>query len=587
MTRAGRRAGRAATTTTVRRATLLAAILFIAPVVVAKPALGAGPRARTADKPNIVVILTDDLDASTSADPARFPVLQDLMAGQGLTFSNFFVNESLCCPSRASILRGQYVHNHGVLGNGGDTGGYARFRELGEESSTVATWLHARGYRTSLFGKYLNGYPQTVAPTHVPRGWDEWDSPSGGNPYGEYRYELNENGRLVQYGTQPGDYLVDVLAKKAVDFIHENATSKQPLFMYVAPYVPHQPATPAPRYATAFPGVRAARPPSFDRVDGATEPSWLRQRPPLAPVIVRYIDDLYRRRLQDMLGVEDLLRGVVDALRSTGRLGDTYVLFTSDNGFHLGQHRLPPGKQTAYDEDIRVPLIVRGPGIPAGSTTARLAMNVDLAPTIAALAGARVPAFVDGRSLVPILHSPTAHRRWRTAAFVEHYGNARARARRTPAGTAPPATTTTQPATAFRPDAPVAPDNPDDDAGYNQQGVQGSRTTPRPPDNALNPYGIAIPSYQAVRTARYLYVEYPTGERQLFDVVNDPYEVHDLIGSAPRSLVRRLAHRLAELAICKGAGCRRADGGPPDHASGAGSSPSPPGDGSASGPARS
>jgi N-acetylglucosamine-6-sulfatase len=530
--------------------------------------------AGTPSRPNVVVILTDDLDATTYLDPTRFPAIQDLMVSQGVSFSDFFVDESLCCPSRASILRGQYVHNDGVLGNGGDTGGFARFHALGDESSTVATWLHARGYRTALFGKYLNGYPQSVAPAYVPPGWDEWASPSGGNPYAEYHYELNEDGKLVEYGNQPSDYLVDVLAQKSVDFIHRNAPSGKPFFMYVAPYVPHQPATPAPRYAGAFPGVHAPRPPSFDQSDLSAEPQWLRERPPLAPVVTRYIDDLYRRRLQDMLGVEDLLRSVVDALRSTGTLDHTYVIFTSDNGFHLGQHRLPPGKQTAYDEDIRVPMIVRGPGIPAGATTDRIAMNVDLAPTIAALAGARTPKFVDGRSLVPLLRTPGAHRRWRTAAFVEHYANARSRSlRRPPSDRRLPSTSTTQPASAFRPDAPNAPDNPDDDAGYNQQGIQGSRATPRPPDNALNPYGIAIPSYQAVRTARYLYVEYPTGERQLFDVVRDPFELHDIAATAPPALLRRLAHRLAALAICRAAGCRRADGGPADQPAQHGSAP--------------
>jgi arylsulfatase A-like enzyme len=319
--------------------------------------------------------------------------------------------------------------------------------------------------------------------------------------------------------------------------------------------------------------VQAPRPPSFDQADLSAEPQWLRQRTPLAPVVLRYIDDLYRRRLQDMLGVEDLLRGVVDALQSTGKLDDTYVIFTSDNGFHLGQHRLPPGKQTAYDEDIRVPLIVRGPGIPASTTTKNIAMNIDLAPTIAALAGARTPKFVDGRSLVPVLHAPDTHRGWRTAAFVEHYANARSRTRRPPPARSPPTTSTTQPASAFAPGAVDAPDNPDDDAGYNQQAIQGSRTTPRPPDNALNPYGIAIPSYQAVRTARYLYVEYPTGERQLFDVEHDPYELHDIAATAPPALVRRLSRRLAALAICKGAACRRADGGPPAQASATGSGP--------------
>ena len=147
-------------------------------------------------------MLTDDLDLTTFADAARFPVFHDLMTAQGTTFANYFVTDSLCCPSRASILRGQYVHNHGVKGNVEPRGGFARWQALGRDTSTMATWLHDDGYRTALFGKYLNGYPDTVARTYVPPGWDEWASPSGGNPYSEFNYQLNENGSLHRYGTR-------------------------------------------------------------------------------------------------------------------------------------------------------------------------------------------------------------------------------------------------------------------------------------------------------------------------------------------------------------------------------------------------
>jgi N-acetylglucosamine-6-sulfatase len=221
-------------------------------------------------RPNIVVVLTDDLDATTY-DPARFPALHDLMTTQGLTFSRFFVNDSLCCPSRASILRGQYVHNTKVLNNGPPTGGFEKFYARGEERSTVATWLHAAGYRTGLFGKYLNGYPDTASPHHVPPGWDRWVSPSGGNPYGEYHYQLNLDGRLVEYGGQPADYLVDVLSQQADQFV--GSAGRRPFFAYIAPYVPHEPATPAPRYAHAFAGVTAPHTPSFDQLRHPIRPS--------------------------------------------------------------------------------------------------------------------------------------------------------------------------------------------------------------------------------------------------------------------------------------------------------------------------
>jgi N-acetylglucosamine-6-sulfatase len=531
-------------------APLLLALLLVS--IAARPAVAA--TTASGSRPNIVFILTDDLDAA-SYDPAQFPALRDLMTTQGVTFSNFFVDDSLCCPSRASILRGQYVHDTRVLNNGAPTGGFQAFHHLGRESSTVATWLHARGYRTGLFGKYLNGYPDTVPPRYVPPGWDVWASPSGGNPYGEYRYELNENGKLVQYGHQPDDYLVDVLARHTVHFITQSA-GKRPFFAYVAPYVPHEPATPAPRYADAFPGVRAPRTPSFDQAVFHDEPNWLSARPPLSPLVLAYIDTLYRRRLQDMLGVEDLLREVVATLQRTGQLANTYIFLGSDNGFHLGQHRLPPGKETAYDEDIRVPLVVRGPGVPRGTTVNQFAMNDDLAPTFAALGGAETPSFVDGRSLVPLLHSGPAPPVWRQAALVEHYGPSPTNL---PSVTRP--TTTTQPPSVFLPGSPTAPRDPDDDPAYNRAAIRGPR---RLPLSSLNAFGIRVPSYDALRTPRYLYVEYFDGERQLYDLRRDPYEMTNVVTRVPASVRTALSRQLEALEQCHGASCRRIeDGSPP------------------------
>ena len=400
--------------------------------------------ATTAKKPNIVFVLTDDLDpTSYTSDPARFPVVHRLLEQQGTTLTNAFVTDSLCCPSRASILRGQYVHDHGVQDNLPPNGGFEHWQQLRRDSSTVATWLHAAGYRTALFGKYLNGYPHTAAPTYVPPGWDDWASPSAGNPYAEYNYQLNENGTLKNYGATPKDYLVDVLARKSTAFIDRHA-GKQPFFLYVAPYVPHQPATPAPRHATAFAGVRAPRPPSYDQADVSAEPAYIRNRPPLSPAIQRFDDRLYRRRLQSMLGVEDLLRNVVDSLRRTHQLDDTYIVFTSDNGFHLGEHRLPFGKQTPYDTDIHVPLIVRGPGVPAAKKVSGMAREIDLAPTFAAWSHASVPAFVDGTSLASLLGRGKPARSLPKDALVEHYANGdpAARARRARA-TRPTSPTTT------------------------------------------------------------------------------------------------------------------------------------------------
>ncbi len=513
----------------------VAAVLLV--VLIASCSSGGGskqsnakppPQSVSSTRPNIVFVLTDDLDLTEYADPQMFPAFHDLMTTQGLTFSNYFVTDSLCCPSRASILRGQYVHNHQVEGNLPPAGGFEHWQQLGRDSSTIATWMHDAGYRTALFGKYLNGYPATASRTYIPPGWDDWASPSAGNPYAEYNYQLNENGTLKNYGAQPSDYLVDVLAQKSRDFIDAHA-GKQPFFLYVAPYVPHQPATPAPRYANAFPNVKAPRTASYDQADLSAEPAWLKNRPPLSPAVQQYIDQLYRRRLQSMLGVEDMLRTIVDALTKTGQLDNTYIVFASDNGFHLGQHRLPPGKQTAYDEDIHVPLVVRGPGVPAGRTTDAFTREIDLAPTFAQLAGATVPPFVDGSSFVNLLHGGASTSP--LDVLIEHYANAGTRADRRAA----------------------AAGDPDDDASPPDQGLPPSVANLKAPRKQL---AVAIPTYRALRTDRYLYVEYTTGEKQLYDVRADPDELHNLATTAGSAVLTPLANRLARLATCAGATCR-------------------------------
>jgi arylsulfatase A-like enzyme len=451
-------------------------------------------------KPNIVFILTDDLDLSSYLDPSRFPKVNSLLVDEGTTFSNYFVTDSLCCPSRSSTFRGQYVHNHDVKSNKPPLGGFEKFHTNGDEASTIATWMHDAGYRTGLLGKYLNGYPNGAATNFVPPGWDVWASPIRNGGYSEYNYQLNDNGTLVRYGAAPEDYLTDVLSQKSGDFIQQSGD--KPFFLYVAPFVPHSPATPAPRYADAFPGVQAPRTPSFNQTDVSAEPPWLRDKPLLNPRQISQIDTLYRKRLQSMLAVEDLIEHVVDTLRQTGKLDNTYIVLTSDNGFHLGQHRLAQGKITAFDEDIHVPLVVRGPDVAKGKKVDAFAANVDLAPTFAALGEAKAPHFVDGRSLEPVLHGKSESDP-RSAVLVEQYTN----------------------------------------GGRPGRG------------------GGVPPTYAAIRTDRYIYVEYVSGDRQLYDLRADPDQLHNIVGTADPKIVRDLAKQLSALKSCKGEGCRAADRG--------------------------
>ncbi|WP_432862499.1 sulfatase family protein [Microbispora rosea] len=450
--------------------------------------------APAAHRPNIVLILTDDLDAS---DLSRFPNITNLLVRQGTTLSRFFVTNPWCCPSRSSILRSQYMHSHHVESNRSPTGGFPKFRPL--EASTLGTWMHDAGYRTALMGKYLNNYPEGAPRTYIPPGWDEWHVPVT-RLYQEYGYALNENGVVRRYGDAPEDYLEDVLSAKAAAFATDSTRGDTPFFLYLAPVAPHLPAHHAPRHAATFAGEQAPRTASFDQADLSAEPRWLRERTPLSAADTRRIDRVHRDRLRAMLGVDDMVGALVEALSRAGRLDDTYIVFTSDNGFHLGQHRLRPGKTTPFEEDIRVPMVVRGPGVPAGGVIDALTSTVDLAPTFAELGGATVPPTAEGRSLVPLLRGQ--HVPWRDTVLAEFYHPS------------------------YSPHSP--------------------------------------PTYAMLRTGRYAYVEYETGERQLYDLRDDPAELHNIAATADPFLTLALSARLALLRACSGPACRLADAAVPN-----------------------
>ena len=466
--------------------------------------------------PNFVVIVVDDLD---SASVSYMPSVTRLLAERGATFSRFFATTPLCCPSRASLLRGQYAHSHGVLSNTGDNGGFPAFYRLGDEDSTVATWLQDAGYRTALLGKYLNRYPKGAAESHVPPGWDEWsafassDVDEGGAYYSGYA--LNENGTIVRYGQQPSDYSTDVLTAKAIDFVDRTAAAGNPFFLYIAPYAPHGPSTPASRHTGAFADVRAPRVPSFEEADVSDKPAWVQALPALDGDQIALIDDHYQRRLRSLLAVDEMIASLIETLDADGVLDNTYIVFTSDNGYHLGEHGIPLGKQSPYDESIRGPLIVRGPGVAAGAVVDSFALNVDLAPTFAELASASPANVVDGRSLVPLLEGDPPNE-WRHGFLVEHYDRTRA----------------------------------------DQRGAAGKALEREEGDAITGVAPIDAPPYLALRTEQYLYVEYANGERELYDMQTDPYQLQNLAASADPALLAELAADLDQLRVCAGAECR-------------------------------
>lgn len=486
----------------------------------------------SASPPNILFVLADDLDA---AELDFMPHVQSLLVDQGVSFSNYFVSVSLCCPSRTTMLRGQYSHNTGVRTNGGGNGGFEFAFAMGLEKSTVATWLQASGYRTALYGKYLNGYPNTAPNNYVPPGWTGWGSAVMGDAYSEFDYTLNENGHPLRYGSRASDYGTDVYSRLAAAFMRRATAARKPFFVYLSLYAPHVPATPAPRHASLFPDARAPRTPSFDELDVSDKPTFIRYRPRLRPRALLRLDSLYRSRLRSLQAVDEAVAGIVDTLRAIGQLDNTYIVFASDNGFHMGQHRLVSGKESAYEEDIRVPLIVRGPGVPAGRTVEDLAGNVDLAPTFASLGGAAVPAFVDGRSLAPLFLG-TPRSSWRQAYLVEHWPEEAS------------ADSTREPTDADQATGGAALGA--GRGGLADGGARGGVSRARPG---------AIPEFHALRTATHTYVEYVTGERELYDLAADPFELNNLAATADSALLQSLASRLKLMVSCKAASCREAE----------------------------
>lgn len=482
-------------------------------------------------RPNIIFILTDDLDA---AEMQYMPRLKSFIAVQGVTFRNYFVAMPLCCPSRVSTLRGQYPHNSRIVGNKPPGGGFQKFFQLGLEKSTIAVWLENAGYRTMLAGKYLNGYPATNNPLYIPPGWTEWYSPVKGNAYSEFNYTLNENGKPVKYGNKPRDYGTDVYVGKTVDFIQRSLKKDKPFFIYLAPYAPHAPYVPAPRHEALFLGRLAPRTPNYNESDVSDKPRYIRAHPLLIPKKIDYFDEVFVRRLQSLQAVDEGIEAIVNALKAVGQLDNTFIFFTSDNGFHIGNHRQRLGKSSPYEEELRVTMMVRGPGVPAGKTLEHLTGNIDLASTWADLGGTRTADFVDGRSLVPLLGArPPALNQWRRAFAIEN-----------------------------------GPDNGENDAATTvaPDTDSGELEAPDETDDNNDPLpaeaNLGIPTLRGIRLQALSYVEYSTGEIELYNLEADPYQLENLASTADLQLLKQLSARVRALATCRASGCRNAENTP-------------------------
>ena len=361
------------------------------------------PAARAA-LPNIIVFLTDD---QTLADHSVMAKTKALLADQGTTFSRCFATHGLCAPSRATFLTGQYPHNHNVLDNN-------RAYERLDHRDTLPVWLQARGYHTAYIGKYLNGLGTDVATR--PPGWNNWQALLEGGTYVMYEWTLNDNGTKYVAGSSEADYQTDAFAVRAAALIQSRQGQSEPLFLVVAPASPHrefdgaralrETIRPPARYVNAFATLPLPKPPSYNEANVRDKPSFISRLPKITSSQERTISARFRDRREALLAIDDLVQKVVNAVEAAGMLDDTVFVYISDNGHHFGEHRIPGNKNEVYEESLRVPLVIRGGGFPAGATATQLVGMHDLTATLTALAEATPGRVMDGRDLKPLALDP-------------------------------------------------------------------------------------------------------------------------------------------------------------------------------------
>lgn len=539
------------------------------------------------ERPNVIVVMTDD---QPNGMLRAMPRTRALVGDAGVRFDDYYVSYPLCCPSRATYLTGQYAHNNGVANNDPPLGGYPRL----DEDDTLPVWMRESGYITSHIGKYPNRYGH-VDPHDIPDGWDEWRGSVDPTTYWMYGYTLNENGRLRTYGDRrhpdPDMYQTDVYRRKAVDFIDRMSTRERPFFLSLSFLAPHDEAPlwkesglgdndrkenaaqlkkrgkqlrkkldgkprehpwvePAPRPALRHKGAFAdaelptrSKLMSYDEKRVDDKPTFLRNYPLLPDKTEQQILDSYRGRLASLLSVDEAIGAIVRQLKDTGELDNTYLMFVSDNGYFFGEHRIPTGKFLPHDASSHVPLMLRGPGIPAGKTSHELTTNTDLAATIADIAGVEPRSTLDGRSLLPFAEHPDR----RTQRAVLHEGGGGA-----------------------------VLGNEESDVWSSERADVAGRAAAagdlnQDIDDSLHAFRIAPAhgqvrsiAYEAIRTERYLYVRYLRGGRELYDLERDPYESRSRAADpAYAETMAFLDDHLDELQGCAGKSCVRSIPDPP------------------------
>jgi N-acetylglucosamine-6-sulfatase len=506
--------------------------------------LARGEESRAASgKPNVIMFTTDD---QTLRDLAVMPKTQALIGSTGASFLHAYASDPLCCPSRVTVQTGDYAHNTGVLGNTPPEGGYGDFNDKND----LPVWLQADGYRTIHIGKMPNGFgaPEVGGPTYVPPGWGPFAGGVGPASKGEFYgfigppssytgFTLDQNGVEKTYSSD--DYSTNVYSDLAVQRINNHLANfpDLPFYMQVQFFAPHDPATPDPKYANAFATAPLPIDPSFNEKNVKDKPAWIRRIKRFGLGLITKIQTRYQHRLETLLSVDDAVERIVDDLQSRGALANTYLIFTSDQGFMQGQHRLHQGKFVPYDPSVQVPLLIRGPGIPVGSQPRALVWNGDITSTILQMTGARPGLPQDGQSLLPFAQEPT-RKSTRPILFE----------------TGPPGTT-------FEPGTGTAAAA----GGQRRRAKLGTYVKNTDLDHTAQlARAIVAPRYRAIRTGRYLLTKYADGGREMYDVSLDPLELDSVWKNGRYAPVKKfLLKQLAKLVHCSGAACNQEIGKPP------------------------
>lgn len=509
-----------------------------------------------AAQPNILFVLTDDQDIELGSldylntvtsriagegellrKNEALEVLEALSNNTqrlGFTFNNHYATVALCCPSRVAMLRGQQAHNTNNTYVSLPGGSFQKFQASGEDSNNLPHYLGRAGYRTEFIGKIMNGYAVYNYDT-PPAGWDRFDGMIDPWMYTYNTPVFSLDGATPRYYN--GSYLQDVVRAKAADrvqtLIANNTATGQPWFLMVAPTAPHQtfnttgkwPPVPAARHADLFQNVTAPRTPNFNPAVN-DKPSWVGQLPVMNDSAIAFVDETARARARTLQSVDEMVAELVDILEAEGQLDNTVIVYSSDHGYHMGQHRVPCGKTLPYKEDTHVPFMMRGPGVPSGLDTDLPSNHIDIAPTLLDFAGldkSEWPSWLDGRSLLPYFAAAT--------------GNTSSNA---------------------------TSSSTDDDVSlvetvnieYWGSGIieaTGAGYTERQSNNTYKTARVIARDYS------YMYAVWCTGETELYDTLADPYELTP-IDPASSDDAARLASRLDALMLllktCIGDACR-------------------------------